>query len=187
MTPGSSRDPAGKSGFTPRRGSVSTPPRRATTRPAFQPGARPPDGGWIGSVSTPARTSSHEISELEFHMSPVCSSSRPHTGVGTDGTRSRTRCARARSFATRIGLATASFASGMEPPRHRRISYRNSRNRPAHLVPTGPSATTPRSRPRWSGIGADSITNRPSGTSTSRAEWRRAHRGRCSMKAVIAS
>ncbi len=80
------------------------PDRRATTRPASQPGARPPGGGWSWSVSTPARASSHEISELEFHMSPVCSSSRPHTGVGTDGTRSRTRCARARSFATRSGL-----------------------------------------------------------------------------------
>ena len=62
------------------------------------------------------------MSELEFHMSPVCSSSRPHTGVGTDGTRSRTRCAEARSFATRTGLDTASLASGMEPPRHRPTS-----------------------------------------------------------------
>ena len=45
----------------------------------------------------------------------MCSSSRPHTGVGTDGTRSRTRCAGARSFATRTGLDTASLASGWSP------------------------------------------------------------------------
>src|SRR5207344_3637242 len=96
--------------------------RPATTMPASQPGARPPGGGRRSSVSRPARTSSQEISELEFHMSPVCSSSRPHTGGGTGGTRSRTRCAGATSFATRIGPPTAAFASGMAPPRHRRIS-----------------------------------------------------------------
>ena len=37
------------------------------------------------------------------------------------------------------------------------------------------------------GIGADSITNRPSGTRTSNAVWYRARLGRCSTKALIAS
>ena len=56
------------------------------------------------------------------------------------------------------------------------------------VVPTGPSRrTTPRLVPRSSRIGADSMTKRPSGTTTSRAVWYRAHRGRCSMDASIAS
>jgi hypothetical protein len=57
--------------------------RRATTTPACQPGARPPLGGSIDARSIPVRTISHETTELEFHMSPVASSSRPHAGVGT--------------------------------------------------------------------------------------------------------
>ena len=34
-------------------------------------------------VSIPLRAISHEMRELEFHMSPVLRSSRPHTAVGT--------------------------------------------------------------------------------------------------------
>ena len=45
-------------------------------------------------MSIPLRAISQAITEFEFHMSPVLSSSRPHTGVGTCGTRSSTRCAR---------------------------------------------------------------------------------------------
>ena len=47
----------------------------------------------MGAVSIPLRAISHEISELEFHLSPALSSSRPHTGVGTCGTSSRIRVA----------------------------------------------------------------------------------------------
>ena len=77
-------------------------------KPHFAAGVwRPPGGGLSGSVSMPARARSQEISEFEFHMSPVRSSSRPHTGVGTDRARSRIRSARTTSEATRIGLDTA--------------------------------------------------------------------------------
>ena len=41
----------------------------------------------------------------------------------------------------------------------------------AHLVPTGPSPTTPRTRPSLSRMGADSMTNRSSETPTSSAVW----------------
>ena len=61
--------------------------RWATTMPAFHPGARPPAGGWIASIARPLRTSSHETIELEFHISPAPSSSRPQTSVGRSGTR----------------------------------------------------------------------------------------------------
>ena len=67
--------------------SARTGSRAATTRPALQPAARPPRGGSICAVSTPLWVSSQEVTEFEFHISPACSSSRPHTGVGTDGTR----------------------------------------------------------------------------------------------------
>ena len=123
------------------------------------------------SVSMPARARSHEISEFEFHISPVRSSSRPHTGVGTEGARSRTRCARTMSVATRTGPDTAWARSEMEPPRQRRISYRKCRNRPSQLIPTGPPATTPRSSPRRFRIAAHSMTNRSSGSLICSAEW----------------
>jgi hypothetical protein len=96
--------------------------RCATTSPACQPGARPPDGGRIEWVAMPPRASNHAITELEFHMSPVASSSRPHTRVGTSGTRSSTRRARSSSSVSRCGLSTASSASGMRPFGQRRIS-----------------------------------------------------------------
>lgn len=41
--------------------------------------------------SIPLRATSQAITEFEFHISPICSSSRPHTGVGTCGTRSSRR------------------------------------------------------------------------------------------------
>jgi len=121
-------------------------------------------------TSIPAEESSHDVREFEFHISPASNSSRPHTGVGADGTSSRIRSAVADPSLTRI-VATAAAASGMTPPIHRRFSYRKTRMRPAHLVPTAPSPTTPRRSPWWSGIGAISMTNRPAGTVTSRAEW----------------
>ncbi len=73
-------------------------------------------------------------------MSPACNSSRPHVGVGTVVTRSSTRPISAPSIVTHTGLATAHAMSGTIPDRHLRISYRKTRNRPAHGVPTGPLA-----------------------------------------------
>ena len=76
---------------------------RATTSPACQPGARPPAGGRIDSASIPLRAITHAITEFEFHISPVPSSSRPQTGVGTCATSSSTR--RARCFVARSAAA----------------------------------------------------------------------------------
>jgi hypothetical protein len=83
---------------------------------------RPPGGGRIDSALRPQWTISHEITEFEFHISPARSSSRPHTGVGTDGMRSRTRCARPGSLVRRSGLSTASETSGITPSRQQRSS-----------------------------------------------------------------
>src|SRR5450755_3011830 len=96
--------------------------RRATTSPAFQPGARPPSGGWIDSGSKPLLVISHAITELEFHISPPANSSRPHTGVGREGTKSSNRRAHAGSSVSRRGLSTASPTSGITPSRQRRTS-----------------------------------------------------------------
>jgi hypothetical protein len=63
----------------------------ATITSARQPGARPPCGRWIDSASIPLRAITHAITEFAFHISPVPSSSRSHTGVGTRGTTSSTR------------------------------------------------------------------------------------------------
>ena len=143
----------------------------ATIRPARQPGARPMCGGWILPASMPPRMSNHEITEFEFHISPVWRSSRPQTRGGTDGTKSRICVARSRSFVTRAGLETASATSGMTPSRHRRTSYRKTRKRPACLVPTAPCTTAPCCSPVARGTGVCSMTKRPSGTTTTRAEW----------------
>jgi len=161
--------------------------RPAMTMPACQPGARPRGGSWILAASIPAWARSHEMIEFEFHISPVWRSSRPQIRAGREGTRSRIRDARARSSVTRMGLKTASSISGMTPSRHRRTSYRNSRKCPASLVPTGPSKTTPRRSPCRSGTGVCSMVKRPSGTTTTRAEWYRSHGRRRWRRAPIAS
>jgi hypothetical protein len=146
--------------------------------PAAHPGARPPAGGRIVPAGRPLRVSSHEITEFEFHISPVPSSSRPQTGVGSDPTRSRRRRARTGSSLSSRGLATAWSASPMTPSRQRRTSYRNARQRASRRLKTGPWTTTPRRVPSATGIGQEfSITKRPSGTRTTRAEWYRS-RGR---------
>ena len=63
------------------------------------------------------------MTEFEFHMSPVPSSSRPHTSAGTSVDECRGRDAPAPpSSVRRCGLATASAMSGMTPSRHRRTS-----------------------------------------------------------------
>lgn len=69
--------------------------RDATTIPACHPGARPRAGSCTSAASRSAETISHAMIELEFHISPACSSSRPQTGVGTDGTNGRLRRAAA--------------------------------------------------------------------------------------------
>jgi hypothetical protein len=131
---------------------------RATATPARHPGAFPPRGGRIESASRPLLVTIHEITEFEFHISPVESSSRPQTGVGTCGTISTTSRAQRSLSLSRCGLSTASAMSGILPPRHSRISYLNMRNRLTLRLPTGPSATTPRALPLRSGTGACSTT-----------------------------
>ena len=59
--------------------------RLARVNPATQPGAFPFGGGAIARMSCAVLASAHDTSELEFHMSPVPSSSRPHVSGGTCG------------------------------------------------------------------------------------------------------
>ena len=136
--------------------------RRATTTPARHPGARPPFGGRIDSASRPQRVISHEITEFEFHISPAPSSARPQTGVGAEGTSSRTRRAssescepsRALDSLGDIGNDAAGPAADLVP---------KDPEAPGQLSADRPLATTPRSSPSPRGTGADSITNRSSG------------------------
>ena len=94
-------------GWGDRAASRSRPIRRATSRPASQPGARPRDGGRSSSVGRPAVAISQATTEFEFHISPASSSSRPHTGVGTVATRSSSRRATRGSLVSRRGPPTA--------------------------------------------------------------------------------
>ena len=71
--------------------------------PACQPGARPPVGTRTDSTSRPLQVMSHEIRELEFHISPARLSSRPQTSGGTAGTRSRRRRASAGRLSAAVG------------------------------------------------------------------------------------
>ena len=126
-SPGPERVPltassAPRRGHSTERAAPTARRRHATFSPASQPGARPPAGGRIEAVSIPLRASTHAITEFEFHISPVCSSSRPQTGVGTCGTASSTRRAQPSSLLSRCGLSTASATSGIRPPRQTRIS-----------------------------------------------------------------
>lgn len=99
-----------------------TGPRRATIRPADQPGARPPDGGFSSVVSMPLRVRTQDTTEFEFHISPTRASSRPHTAVGTEGSWSMIRTRRSGRVETRTGLSTAASMSGMTPSRQHRTS-----------------------------------------------------------------
>ena len=101
---------------------------------------------WMdASTSTPLRARSHDVSESEFHMSALWNSSRPQTGLGTSGTRSRIRWARASSAATLTGLATASLASAIEPSRHRPNLVSKQAESASPSDSYWPLATTPRS------------------------------------------
>lgn len=75
--------------------------------PASQPGARPPAGGVVPAMSCPLTASSQAMSELEFHISPVPSSSSPQVAVGNTGTASRSRRAWSWSALSSRGLSTA--------------------------------------------------------------------------------
>ena len=76
----------------------------------------------MSSTPSPARASSQAITELEFHISPVPSSSRPQTGAGSEPTNSSSRLARSGSSLRTWGLATAAPASATVPPRQHRTS-----------------------------------------------------------------
>ena len=80
------------------------------------------EGHLRGGEPSRARAISQEVSEFEFHISPVCNSSRPQTGRGTRGTSSSSRRTRSGSVVRRCGLSTASATSGMTPSCQRRIS-----------------------------------------------------------------
>ena len=60
--------------------------------------------------------------ELEFHISPRPSSSRPHVSGGTWRTGSSSFDARAGSRLITVGSPTAKLRSGIEPPRQARTS-----------------------------------------------------------------
>ena len=75
----------------------------------------------MDSAFIPLLAITHAITEFEFHISPVQSSSRPQTGVGTCAT-TRVPDERDSSLVSRRGLSTASATSGICPFRQSRIS-----------------------------------------------------------------
>ena len=140
--------------------------RRASTMPAFQPGARPPRGVWIDSTSSPLRTMSQEMTEFEFHISPAWSSSRPQTGVGTCGTSSSIR---------RASRDRRSSGAGFRPPPRCRGSRLRASSAPRSGRVGGGRPRVPRRRPSArrrappvarTSTGAISITKRASGKRT---------------------
>ena len=124
------------------------------------------------------------MKEFEFHMSPACSSSRPHTGVGTDEASSSSR--RARRVVGEPARAVDCLADVGNP----------ALTPEAQLVAEDPQTAGPTAADRalcddaaLARIGADSITHVPSGTPPrapsgrdrrrlgAQAGWRRARRG----------
>jgi hypothetical protein len=105
--------------------------RWATARPAARPGALPPAGGRMASVGRPLRASSHAITELEVHISPVSSSSRPRPG---------SKARRPGRADAGPGVGRRSGAAGSPPPRQRR---RCPVRPAAHLVAQHPPAREP--------------------------------------------
>ena len=145
--------------------------REAAFSPADQPGARPRGGIITAPMSCPLPASSHDVRVFEFHMSPVCNSSRPHVTVGNFGTKSMSLRARCRSVSSLTGPPTASAASGITPARQHLTSYRKDFHRPRLGSPTGPSPTTPRSLTLFPQAGPISMANSASSILTARAEW----------------
>jgi len=138
-------------------------------------------------TSWPLLASSQDMKELEFHMSPVRSSSRPHVNVGTQCTSSSSRRARAGSVGTRHGSPTANRRSGITPSGQHRTSYLKNLERPSARAATGPDATDPRSPWGPFHAGPISTAHGTSSTRTMSAAWNSAAGGRCARRAASAS
>ncbi len=124
------------------------------------PAGRAPAGRRARSppTSRPLRAISHEVTELEFHISPARSSSRPQTGVGTVGTRSSSR--------------RATPASSREPPRavDRLVDVGDDAVAPAaHLVAEQPQPTRPAAADRALGDDARARRRGRRGSAPSRS------------------
>ena len=76
----------------------------------------------MASVGRPLRANSQAITELEFHISPVPSWSRPQTRLGRAPTNPSSRRAITGSSLSSCGLATASSTSAMTPSGQQRTS-----------------------------------------------------------------
>ena len=144
--------------------------RAAGTRPASHPGARPPAGGPIEAMSWPLPARSHEISELEFHMSPVRCSSSAQVAVRNRGT-SPAPVVHARRRAHPLRTVHGLAHVGDPPARPAADLVAEHRDRPSQVRPTAPSPTTPRCGSRVFHTGAISIAHRPAPSLTSSAEW----------------
>ena len=86
------------------------------------------------ATSAPPRASTQAMTELEFHISSASSSSRPQTGVGTDGRTSRIRRAMSRSSVNRTGLADRGVQIGDAPasPASDLVAERAEASGPSH-------------------------------------------------------
>ncbi len=145
----------------PRRGRRSSPER------ARRPAAR------IDSTPRPLRTISQEISELEFHISPAASSSRPQTAVGTSAHQVEQPLRERRIVdVSRCGLSTASSTSGIDAvaPAANLVPEEPQASRPAGCRPRPRRRRRARRRCRRGRAPARSRSS-PSGTSTRSAEW----------------
>jgi hypothetical protein len=67
-------------------------------------------------VSIPLRAITHAVTEFEFHISPVPSSSRPQTGVGTCATTSSTILVGGQSLRTLYGFGNVRNISAAPKP-----------------------------------------------------------------------
>ena len=95
--------------------------RRPRCRPASLAPVRRPEAGSTRRRGRCGRSATRSASWSSTSRRRR-SSSRPHTGVGTCGTSSRSRRAQSGSSLSRRGLSTASATSGMTPSRQRRTS-----------------------------------------------------------------
>jgi len=73
-------------------------------------------------MSWPVRANAQDTTELEFHISPVRSSSRPQVKAGTSRNIVSTAVTPRGPSVVRTGLCTASVTSGMYPPDQHRTS-----------------------------------------------------------------
>ena len=99
----------------------------------------------IDSVSIPLRTMSHEVSELEFHISPASSSSRPQTsGDGGHQIEHAPRDVRSLGHALWALDRLGDVRDDSVAPAAHLVAEDPEASRPR--LPTAPSATTPRCR-----------------------------------------